>query len=273
MGRDTQHKPRAGLTLVRMSVAGGLGLSVGVPPSFSVMGMGLWEREGGRGSGRAGGGPPPSFHAPPRAGGLQLTQRVRDEVQEGVPQEPPGGKAQQQLQQGLVLGRVGLHWDEEEDEVGGGTDEEGGPDGLRGGEAECKGGRSRLQQPLLPFQPSTGRSSRAQHSAPVPSGHDSECWEGLGSLSASLKAEEKYIRDGFDGGQMRNCLPGETDRPAGWKEMKDREEAGQARPRKARPGEVCLDPPLEKEFPQENTAQGALCPKPPQARAQPVPVH
>lgn len=69
---------------------------------------------------------------PQRAwGGMPLTQRMRDEVQEGISQEAPRGKAEQHLQQGLVLGGVGLHRDQEEDEVGGCADEEGGPNGLR----------------------------------------------------------------------------------------------------------------------------------------------
>lgn len=66
-----------------------------------------------------------------------LTQGVGDEVQEGVPQEAPRGEAEQELEQGLVLGAVGLHRDQEEDEVGGGADQEGRPQGLRG-----RGGRN-----------------------------------------------------------------------------------------------------------------------------------
>lgn len=41
-------------------------------------------------------------------------QSVRDKVQEGIPQEAPGGKTEQDLEQRAVPGRVRLHRDEEE---------------------------------------------------------------------------------------------------------------------------------------------------------------
>lgn len=41
-------------------------------------------------------------------------QSMRDEVQEGITQEPPRGKTEQDLEQGAMPGRVRLHWDEEE---------------------------------------------------------------------------------------------------------------------------------------------------------------
>ena len=100
--------------------------------------------------------PPPSSQAslpntwqalpPPRTAGGKvgsgtrpLTQGVWDEVQEGVSQEAPRSKAEQQLKEGLVLGGLGLHRDQEEDEVRGSADEEGGPNGLQesGGREEC----------------------------------------------------------------------------------------------------------------------------------------
>lgn len=64
------------------------------------------------------------------------TQRVRDEVEEGVAQQPPRGEAEQNLQQVLVLVTVGLNWDQEQDEERSRADQQGGPDGLeeeRGG--------------------------------------------------------------------------------------------------------------------------------------------
>lgn len=85
-----------------------------------------------------------SIQQPP-PGGLQgqdgaparprrLTQGMRDEVQEGIPQKAPRGEAEQQLEQGPVLRAVGLHRNQEQDEVGSGTDEEGGPESLGGRE-------------------------------------------------------------------------------------------------------------------------------------------
>lgn len=47
-------------------------------------------------------------------------------MEEGVSQEPPRGKAQQHLQQVLVLVGVGLDRDEEEDEEGRSTDQQSG---------------------------------------------------------------------------------------------------------------------------------------------------
>lgn len=44
-------------------------------------------------------------------------QGVGDEVQEGVPQQPPGGEAEQQSEQSAVLGGVGLQWHQEEEQV------------------------------------------------------------------------------------------------------------------------------------------------------------
>ena len=50
---------------------------------------------------------------------------MRDEVEEGVAQKPSRGKAEQHLQQVLVLVCVGLDRDEEEDEEGCCTDQQG----------------------------------------------------------------------------------------------------------------------------------------------------
>lgn len=59
-----------------------------------------------------------------------LTQGVRDEVQEGVSQQPTRGEAQQHLQEVLVLVCIGLDRDQEEDEEGRSTDQQSGTDGL-----------------------------------------------------------------------------------------------------------------------------------------------
>lgn len=61
---------------------------------------------------------------------LTLTQGVRDEVQEGVSQQPTRGEAQQHLQEVLVLVCIGLDRDQEEDEEGRSTDQQSGTDGL-----------------------------------------------------------------------------------------------------------------------------------------------
>lgn len=58
------------------------------------------------------------------------TQRVRNEVQEGIAQQAPRGEAQQNLQQVLVLVTVGLNWDQKQDEERSRADQQGGPDGL-----------------------------------------------------------------------------------------------------------------------------------------------
>merc|ERR1740128_1105575 len=54
---------------------------------------------------------------------------MRDEVEEGVPQEAPGGEGQHDLQQPLVL-RTLVQGDQEEDEERGGGDEESGHHGI-----------------------------------------------------------------------------------------------------------------------------------------------
>lgn len=59
------------------------------------------------------------------------TQRMRDEVEEGVAQQAARGKAEQHLEQVLVLGAVGLDWDQEQDEERSGTDQQGRSDGLQ----------------------------------------------------------------------------------------------------------------------------------------------
>lgn len=56
---------------------------------------------------------------------------MRDEVEEGVAQQPPRGEAEQNLQQVLVLVTVGLNWDQEQDEERSRADQQGGPDGLQ----------------------------------------------------------------------------------------------------------------------------------------------
>lgn len=43
-------------------------------------------------------------------------QGVRDEVEEGISQEPPRSKTEQDLEQRTMPGRVRFHWDEEEHE-------------------------------------------------------------------------------------------------------------------------------------------------------------
>lgn len=55
-------------------------------------------------------------------------------MEEGVAQQAPGGEAEQNLQQVLVLVTVGLDWDEKEDEERSRADQQGGPDGLEGRE-------------------------------------------------------------------------------------------------------------------------------------------
>lgn len=47
-----------------------------------------------------------------------------DKMEKSVAQEPPGGKAEQQFQQRLVLGSIGLHRNEEKDEERGRTDQQ-----------------------------------------------------------------------------------------------------------------------------------------------------
>lgn len=58
-------------------------------------------------------------------------QRMRDEVEEGVPQQPPRREAEQQPQQRLVPRGVGLQRDEEEEEVRRRADHQGGAQRLQ----------------------------------------------------------------------------------------------------------------------------------------------
>lgn len=69
------------------------------------------------------------------------TQGVRYQVEEGVAQQPTGGKAEQNLQQVLVLVAVGLNWDQEQDEERSRADQQGRPDGLGGGRGREDGRR------------------------------------------------------------------------------------------------------------------------------------
>lgn len=63
--------------------------------------------------------------------GRVLTQSVGDEVEEGVAQEAARGKAQQHLEQVLVLVAVGLDRDQEQDEERSRADQQRRSDGLQ----------------------------------------------------------------------------------------------------------------------------------------------
>lgn len=78
--------------------------------------------------------PPVTPVVPVGLGGDTLTQRVGDEVEEGVPQQPPRREAEQQPQQRLVPRGVGLQRDEEEEEVRRRADHQGGAQRLGRGQ-------------------------------------------------------------------------------------------------------------------------------------------
>lgn len=59
------------------------------------------------------------------------TQSVWYEVEEGVTQQSAGGKAEQHLEQVLVLVAVGLDWDQKQDEERGRADQQGRSDSLQ----------------------------------------------------------------------------------------------------------------------------------------------
>lgn len=59
------------------------------------------------------------------------TQRVWNQVKEGVTQQSTWGEAEQHLEQVLVLVTVGLNWDQEQDEERSGADQQGGAKSLQ----------------------------------------------------------------------------------------------------------------------------------------------
>lgn len=161
-------------TLVGVAVTGRLGVGMAVA-AFSVRGVGLCGGREAPGVGPLGlgeGATHPQTPSPPpwagprgspvgREGVGALTQGVGDEVQEGVPQEAPRGEAEQQLEQGLMLGAVGLHGDQEEDEVGGSADQEGRPEGLRG--RERAGGASVTEGSSSPTSSADSKGGREKN--------------------------------------------------------------------------------------------------------------
>lgn len=63
---------------------------------------------------------------------------MRDEMKECIPEQTSRRETQEHFEQVLVLVRVWLHRDEEEDEEGGSADEQSGSNGLRAGKKERK---------------------------------------------------------------------------------------------------------------------------------------
>lgn len=61
----------------------------------------------------------------------KLTECMRYEVEEGIPQQSTRGETEQHLEQVLVLVAVGLNWDQKQDEERSSTDQQGGSHSLQ----------------------------------------------------------------------------------------------------------------------------------------------